>query len=57
MAQVRVVVVVNWKRQRVHGMTTDDAKAREWVLEIVNKYRDPLAATMTVDLVEGKDLT
>lgn len=49
---LRVVVVVDWRRQRVHGLTTDNAKAQQWTREIIAKHDgDPLAATMTVGLV------
>lgn len=53
MNQVRVVVVVDWRRQRVHGLTTDNAAAQQWTREIIAKHDgDPLAATMTVGLVD-----
>jgi hypothetical protein len=49
---VRVVVVVNWRRQRVHGLTSSDTEAQRWTRDIVAKHNgDPLAATMTVGLV------
>lgn len=50
---VRVVVVVDWTRQRVHGLTCDNAEARQWARDIVaNHGGNPLAATMTVSLVD-----
>ncbi|MCG5464326.1 hypothetical protein MED01_002492 [Micromonospora sp. MED01] len=50
---VRVVVVVDWTRQRVHGLTCDNTEAQQWAREIVAKHNgDPLAATMTVGLVD-----
>ncbi len=50
---VRVVVVVDWRRQRVHTITTDDAAARRAATELLAKYGgDNLSASMTVGLVE-----
>lgn len=50
---VRVVVVVDWTRQRVHGLTCDDGEAQQWARAIVAKHNgDPLAATMTVGVVD-----
>lgn len=50
--QIRVVVVVNWRTQRVHGLTCDNAEAQRWARDIVAKHNgDPLAASMTVGLV------
>ena len=49
---VRVLVVVNWRRGRVHGITCDQATAQQWTRQLVARYDgDPLAATLTVDLV------
>lgn len=49
---VRVLAVVNWRRERVHGITCDQQQAQRWVRELVAQYDgDPLAVTQTVDLV------
>jgi hypothetical protein len=49
----RVIVVVDWPRQRVHGITTDQAQAQDWVRQIAAKYGgNQLAATMTADAIE-----
>jgi hypothetical protein len=49
----RVIVVVDWRRQRVHGLTTDQAEAKRWCRDVVNRHGgDPLAATMTAGLVD-----
>ena len=49
---VRVIVVVNWRRERVHGITCEQEQAQRWILELVAKYDgDPLAATQTAGLV------
>lgn len=46
-AYVRVVVVVDWVRQRVHTITTDDAYAQQATRELAAKYDgNPNAATM-----------
>lgn len=51
--KIRVVVVVNWRRGTVYGMTTDNAQAQRWTRELVAQYDgDPRAASMTVDLVD-----
>lgn len=49
---LRVIAVVNWRKQRVHGITCDQAQAQEWVREIGDRYGDDhLSASMCVDLV------
>lgn len=49
---VRVITVVNWRTQRVHGVTRDQAEAQRWIREIVAEHAgDQNAATMTVGLV------
>lgn len=48
---VRVIVVVNWRRGRVHGITCDQELAQRWARQLVARYGDPLAASLTVDLV------
>jgi hypothetical protein len=50
--QLRVVVVVNWKRGSVYGLTTDNEEARRWTRELCDQERDGLAASMTVGLVD-----
>lgn len=56
--RVRVIAVVDWRRQRVHGFTTSDTEAQQWCRKIVARHGgDPLAATMTVDLVDVPDTT
>lgn len=52
MTQLRVVVVVNWKRGSVYGITTDNEEARRWTRELCDQERDGLAASMTVALVD-----
>lgn len=48
----RVVVVVDWRRQRVHGITCDNAEAQQCHRQIVDRHGGgPLAATQTVGLV------
>lgn len=50
---VRVVVVVDWRRQTVHGITCDNTEARQWTRELIDKYDgDNLAASMFVSLVD-----
>jgi hypothetical protein len=50
---VRVVVVTDWRRQRVYSITADDDQARQDVRDVAAKYgNDPLSATMTVWLVD-----
>ncbi|MDG4792120.1 hypothetical protein O7626_40610 [Micromonospora sp. WMMD1102] len=53
---VRVLVVVNWRRGTVHGITCDQEQSQRWVRELIDRYGDPLAATQTVDLVFPADL-
>jgi len=51
-----VFVVVNWRRERVHGITTDREQSRQWCRDIVAQHDDPLAnlaATQTVAVVSG----
>lgn len=49
---VRVFVVVDWRRQRVHDVTRDQAESQQWVRDIVARNDgDRLAATQTVALV------
>lgn len=50
--KLRVVAVVNWRSQRVHGITSDQEEAKQWVREICDKYGDPLAAGQCVDVVD-----
>ncbi|GAA1395225.1 hypothetical protein ACFQZ4_24075 [Catellatospora coxensis] len=46
-AHVRVVVVVDWVRSRVHMITSDDAAARQATVELAAKYDgNPNAVTM-----------
>ncbi len=49
---VRVIVVVDWRRQRVHGITTNQIQAQRWTREIAERYGDDhTSATMTADVV------
>jgi hypothetical protein len=48
---VRVYAVVNWRKQRIHGMTCDVNQSAAWVRGMCDKYGDELAATQCVDLV------
>ncbi len=50
---VRVVVVVDWRRQRVHTVTADEERARQSIAELLGRYGgDNLSASLTVGLVE-----
>ena len=49
---VRAYAVVNLRTGRVHGMTCNVNQSGAWVRELIEKYRDPLAATQCVDLVD-----
>ncbi len=49
--QVRVIAVVDWRRQRVHGFTHDHEEARQWCRNLIDRYDDPLAATVTAGLI------
>lgn len=51
-ATARIVVVVNRRRGSVHGMTADNAEAQRWTRELIDSYRDELAATQYVGLVK-----
>lgn len=49
---VRVVVVVNWERGSVHGVTTSIEEAQGWARALLSQYpHNPVAATMTAALV------
>jgi hypothetical protein len=50
---IRVTAVVNWKRERVHGITADPDEAKQWVREICARHGDPLAASACVDVVRA----
>jgi hypothetical protein len=54
---IRVVVVVNWRKQRVHSITSDNGQAQDQVRELVAKYGDPLAATMTAWAIRAEKET
>jgi prophage DNA circulation protein len=48
---VRVCVVLDTRRSRIHTITGDDAEAQQTVRDLAAKGTYPLAATMTVGLV------
>lgn len=48
---VRVCVVLDTRRSRIHTITGDDAEAQRTVRDLAAKGLYPLAATMTVGLV------
>lgn len=48
---VRVCVVLDARRSRIHTITGDDAEAQRTVRDLAAKGHYPLAATMTVGLV------
>lgn len=51
-SRIRVVAVLDTRRGKVVGLTCDNAEAQQWVRDVVTVHDgDPLAATMTVDLV------
>ena len=51
--KVRVYTVVNWRTERVHGMTCNINQSAAWVREICESYGNNwLAATQCVDVVD-----
>jgi hypothetical protein len=54
--RVRVVVVLDDKRGTVHGMTTCNDEARQWVRELTERHGEPVGRQF-VDVIDVKDGT